>query len=94
MEKIEYNADLDMNFSEGQDWHADIWLPVDALVSEIHLRVYSFSFPEYIYGISWGYIQRSGGRLKIPIDARKPGHSSEEEAVRLAIDVTYYADHG
>ena len=92
MEKLEYNADLDMVFSDGQDWHADIWLPVDARISEIHLRVYSFSFPEYIYGISWGYIQRMGGRLQIPIDARKKGHSLEAEAVRLAIDITYYKE--
>jgi hypothetical protein len=92
MEKIEYNADQGMVFTHGQDWHADIWLPGDARISEIHLRVYSFSFPDYMYGISWGYIKRSGGRLKIPIDAGKPGHSSEEEAVRLAFDITYYRD--
>jgi hypothetical protein len=81
---------MDMLFSSGHDWHADIWLPGEAQITEIHLRVYSFSFPDYIYGITWGNIQPNGGRLQIPIDASKPGHSSKAEAVRLAIDITYF----
>ena len=85
MEKHEYNTDMDMLFSAGHDWHADIWLPRDAQISEIHLRVYSFSFPDFVYGLTWGTIQPGGDKLQIPIDASKPGHSSIGEAVRLAI---------
>jgi len=90
MEKHEYNTDIDMLFSAGHDWHADIWLPRDAQISEIHLRVYSFSFPDFVYGLTWGTIQPGGDRLQIPIDASRPGHSSIGEAVRLAIAITYF----
>ena len=90
MTKHEYSADLDMLFSDSQDWHTDIILPPDAKISEIHLRVYSFSNPQIIYGISWGYIQRLGDQLQIPVDARRKGFSDESEAVRLAVDITYY----
>ena len=92
MKKLEYNTDTDMLFSASRDWHTDIWLPRDAQISEIHLRVYSFSFPDQVYGITWGDILLEGDRLKIPIAASRPGHSIEEESVRLAIDITYYSD--
>jgi hypothetical protein len=91
MEKHEYNKDMDMLFTAAHDWHADIWLPGDAQISEIHIRVYSFTFPDTNYGIAWGHILPNGNRLQIPIDASKPGHSSKREAVRLAIDITYYS---
>jgi hypothetical protein len=92
MKKHEYNLDMDMLFSPGHDWHTDIWLPRDTQISEIHLRVYSFSFPDNVYGIEWGTIKPKGDRLQIPIDASRPGHSAAEEAVRLAIDITYYSN--
>ena len=92
MKKHEYNTDMDMLFSSGHNWHTEIWLPRDAQISEIHLRVYSFPFPDFIYGIKWGTIIPDGDRLLIPIDASRSGHSSREEAVRLAIDITYYSD--
>ena len=92
MKKLEYNADTDMLFSADQNWRADIRLPRDAQISEIHLRVYSFSFPDYVYGISWGDFQIRDGKLHIPIDASRSGHSKLSEAVRLAIDITYYSD--
>jgi hypothetical protein len=91
MKKHEYNADMDMTFTPGHDWHADVWLPRDARISEMHLRVYSFSFPDYVYGIRWGMMVLQGDRLHIPIDAFKPGHSEKEEAVHLAVDITYYS---
>jgi hypothetical protein len=91
MKKLEYNADLDMVFSD-HDWHAKIRLPRDAQISEIHLRVYSFSFPDYVYGITWGDSQFRDDKLQIPIDASRSGHSKASEAVRLAIDITYYSD--
>jgi hypothetical protein len=89
MIKHEYNADLDMQFSDSSDWHIDIILPPDASISEIHLRVYSFSYPENIYSISWGDIRRQDDQLQFPIDAWRYG-SEESEAVRLAINITYY----
>lgn len=92
MAKLEYNSDVDMLYSAGHDWHADIWLPSDARIIEIHLRVYSFTFPENIYAITWGYIKLNGNRLQIPIDAAKNGHSAREETVRLAFDITYISD--
>ncbi len=90
MEKHEYNTDMDMLFTTGNDWHADIYLPGNAQISEIHLRIYSFCFPENTYGLSWGIMQRIGDQVQIPIDASKTGHSSKGEAVRLAIDITYF----
>ena len=90
MKKHEYNKDVDMKFTSGHDWHADIWLPPDAQIAEIHLRVYSFGHPDYIYGLSWGLIKTGGRRLQIPIAASRTGHSNVEEAVRLAIDITFY----
>ncbi|MEJ0080588.1 MAG: hypothetical protein WDM78_06435 [Puia sp.] len=60
MKKHEYNKDVDMKFTTGHDWHADIWLPPDAQIAEIHLRVYSFGHPDYIYGLSWGLIKTGG----------------------------------
>lgn len=92
MKKHEYNADMDMTFSSGQDWHADLWLPRDAQISEIHLRVYSFSFPDYVYGIHWSLMKPQGDRLHIPVGACKQGHSEAEEAVHLAVDITYYSE--
>ena len=91
MIKHEYNADLDMLLSESRDWHIDIILPPDASISEIHLRVYSFSYPENIYAISWGDIIRQADQLQIPINARRDG-SEKSEVVRLAISITYYRD--
>jgi hypothetical protein len=91
MKKSEYNDDVDMLFTAGHDWHVDIWLPAKAQITEIHLRVYSFSFPDYIYTISWSTIKENGGRLQIPIDAAKIGNSSADEVVRLAFDITYYS---
>jgi hypothetical protein len=85
----EYNSDIDMLFSPGLDWHVDIWLPLDAQITEIHLRVYSFVFPDNIYAITWGYIKPNGSRLQIPIDAAKIGTSTPDEMVRLAFDITY-----
>lgn len=90
MEKHEYNTDMDMMFTQTHDWRADIFLPLDAQISEIHLRVYSFSYPAYNYSLSWGLILSSEDKIQIPIHAAKAGHSSREEAVRLAIDITYY----
>jgi hypothetical protein len=92
MKKHEYNADMDMTFSSVHDWHAEILLPVDARISEIHLRVYSFSFPELVYGIRWNMMKPQGNHLRIPIDAYKPGHSNADEAVHLAVDITYYTE--
>jgi hypothetical protein len=90
MEKHEYNTDIDMLFSETNLWHAEVLLPRGAQISEIHLRVYSFCFPENVYGISWGNFQILGDKLQIPIDASRNGGSSGAEAVRLAIDITYF----
>jgi hypothetical protein len=90
MEKHEYNTDIDMLFSTANNWHAEVLLPGSAQISEIHLRVYSFSFPENVYGISWGTFKIVGGKLQIPIDASRNGGSSGAEAVRLAIDITYF----
>ncbi len=92
MKKLEYNDDIGMLFSTGKDWHVDIWLPQDAQIVEIHLRVYSFSFPELIYNINWNYIRPNSNRLQIPIDAARIGHSKPDEVVRLAFDITYYSD--
>jgi hypothetical protein len=92
MEKTEYNDDVDMSFSMNGDWHHDIWLPADAQMTEIHMRVYSFAFPDFIYNITWKAIHKNGNRLQIPIDASKTGHSYKTEAVRLALDITYYSD--
>jgi hypothetical protein len=92
MEKTEYNDDVDMSFSLLGDWHHDIWLPADAQMTEIHMRVYSFAFPDFIYNITWKSILLNGHRVQIPIDAAKIGHSDKTEAVRLAIDITYYSD--
>jgi hypothetical protein len=92
MKKYEYNTDVDMIFSLGHGWHADIWLPGDAQISEIHLRVYSFSFPDNIYGITWGSMETKNGRLQISIGAFRPGHSKADEAVHLAVDITYYSE--
>ena len=92
MEKTELNDDVNMNFSASGDWHHDLWLPADAQVTEIHLRVYSFAFPNNIYGIRWNSIQKKGARLHIPIDAFKIGHSAKNETVHLAFDVTFYSD--
>jgi len=91
MKKHEYNEDVDMKFTAARDWHTDIWLPNDAQITEIHLRVYSFGHPEYIYKLSWGLIRTNSRHVQIPIEATKSGHSGIEEAVRLAIDITYYA---
>jgi hypothetical protein len=90
MEKHEYNTDIDMRFSAANHWHAEVALPGGAQISEIHLRVYSFSFPENVYGISWGNFQIIGDKLQIPIEASGNGGSSGAEAVRLAIDITYF----
>jgi hypothetical protein len=90
MEKHEYNTDMDMMFTPTNDWRADIFLPLDAQISEIHLRVYSFSFPANNYSLSWGILLNSEDKIQIPIHASKAGNSSREEAVRLAIDITYY----
>jgi hypothetical protein len=30
MQKTELNDDVDMRFSDGGDWHHDIWLPAGA----------------------------------------------------------------
>jgi len=92
MKKYEYNEDVDMKFTAGRDWHADISLPPDAQIAEIHLRVYSFGYPDYNYGLTWGLIKTAGRRLQIPIDASRHGHSEAEEAVHLAVDITYYSD--
>jgi hypothetical protein len=92
MAKHEYNADIDMLYTAGKDWHLDIWLPSDAQITELHLRVYSFAFPDNIYAITWGYIRPSGRRLQIPIDAAKIGNSTSDEVVRLAFDITYNSD--
>ena len=92
MKKLEYNDDIDMLFSSGNDWHVDIRLPLDAQIAEIHLRVYSFSFPELIYNLNWNYIRPNGNYLQIPIDAARIGHSKPDEVVRLAFDITYYSD--
>jgi hypothetical protein len=92
MKKLEYNDDIGMLFSTGKDWHVDIWLPQDAQIVEIHLRVYSFSFPDFIYNINWNYIRPNGNQLQIPIDAARIGHSRPDEVVRLAFDITYYSD--
>ena len=92
MKKLEYNDDIGMLFSTGKDWHVDIWLPRDAQIVEIHLRVYSFSFPDFIYNINWNYIRPNSNRLQIPIDAARIGHSKPDEVVRLAFDITYYSD--
>jgi hypothetical protein len=92
MAKKEYNDDVDMFFSSGKKWQADVWLPADAQITEIHLRVYSFAFPENIYAISWETIRLKAGRIQIPIDAAMKGNSVKEEAVRLAFDITYYSD--
>jgi hypothetical protein len=91
MKKSEYNDDVDMLFTAGHDWHVDIWLPSDAQITEIHLRVYSFPFPDNIYFLSWTDIKSINGRLQIPIDAAKIGNSSADEVVRLAFDITYYS---
>ncbi len=91
MKKIEYYDDVDMNFSPGNDWHVDLWLPPDAQITEMHLRVYSFTFPDNIYNINWKYI-RPNGDLQIPIDASKIGHSEMNELVHLAFHITYYTD--
>ncbi len=92
MQKVEYNDDVDMLFSSGQDWHLDIRLPLNAQITEIHLRVYSFSFPDNIYNITWNPIKQAGRFLQIPIDASKIGHSTPDEVVRLAFDITYCFD--
>jgi hypothetical protein len=92
MKKHEYNRDVDMQLTPAGNWHADIWLPADARITEIHLRVYSFGFPDFIYGITWGLIKPGGRRLQIPIDATRQEQSNAEEAVRLAIDLTFYSD--
>ncbi len=92
MAKQEYNDDVDMLFSSGKKWHADLWLPADARITEIHLRVYSFAFPENIYSITWDHLRVKGGHLQIPIDAEMNRNPVKEEAVRLAFDITYYSD--
>jgi hypothetical protein len=92
MQKTELNDDVDMRFSDGGDWHHDIWLPAGAKMTEIHLRVYSFAFPENVYNITWNLIRKNGARLQIPIDASKIGHSSNAESVRLAFDLTFFSD--
>jgi hypothetical protein len=92
MQKTEYNDDVDMDFSANGNWHHDIWLPLDAQLTEIHMRVYSFAFPDFIYNITWKAIQQKGNRLQIPVNAAKIGHSDKTEAVRLAFDITYYSD--
>jgi hypothetical protein len=92
MKKLEYNDDVAMLFTVGKDWHVNILLPLDAQIAEIHLRVYSFSFPEFIYNLNWNYSRHFGNHLKIPIDAARIGHSNPEEVVRLAFDITYYSD--
>jgi|SRR5450631_3345009 hypothetical protein len=92
MQKVEYNDDVDMLFSSGHDWHLDIRLPLNAQITEIHLRVYSFSFPDNIYNITWNTIKQAGRFLQIPIDASKTDHSTSDEVVRLAFDITYYFD--
>ena len=92
MQKTELNDDVDMRFSDDGDWHHDIWLPAGAQMTEIHLRVYSFAFPDNVYNITWSLIKKNGARLHIPIDALKIGHSSNTEAVRLAFDITFYSD--
>lgn len=90
MQKTEFSDDVNMSFSEGGDWHHDIWLPAGAQMTEIHLRVYSFTFPDYLYNITWSLIRVNGSRLQIPIDAAKIGHSVKTEAVRLAFDITFF----
>jgi hypothetical protein len=92
MKKLEYNDDIDMLFSPGKDWHVDIRLPKDAQIVEMHLRVYSFSFPEFIYNLNWNNMRFSGNQLQIPIDASRIGHSKPDEVVRLAFDITYYSN--
>jgi hypothetical protein len=92
MQKTELNDDVDMKFSVNGDWHHDIWLPEGAQMTEIHLRVYSFAYPENIYHIQWGLIRKKGNHLQIPIDAAKLQHSEQTEAVRLAFDITYFSD--
>ena len=92
MKKHEYNEDVDMKFTAARDWHTDIWLPNDAQITEIHLRVYSFGHPEYIYKLSWGLIRTNSRHVQIPIERYENQGSSRklEEAVRLAIDITLY----
>jgi hypothetical protein len=87
--KKEYNDDVDMSFSGDGDWYHDIRLPQGAQVTEIHLRVYSFSFPENIYHIHWTPIRMSGHQLLIPIHASSAGKADKNDAVRLAFDITY-----
>jgi hypothetical protein len=91
MQKKEYNDDVDMSFSAAGDWRHDIWLPESAQMTEIHLRVYSFTYPENIYHITCSPVQRNGNHLQIPIHASKTGDSDKNDAVRLAIDITYYS---
>lgn len=92
MQKSEYNDDVDMNFSASGDWRHDIWLPEGAQMTEIHLRVYSFTYPENIYHITWRLVRVSGSHLQIPIHASRAGESDKNDAVRLAIDITYYSE--
>jgi hypothetical protein len=92
MKKHEYNGDVNMKLTPCRSWHADVWLPADARITEIHLRVYSFGFPDFIYGLTWGLLKSAGRRLQIPIDAARQEQSNAEEAVRLAIDLTFYSD--
>jgi hypothetical protein len=92
MEKHEFNTDIDMLFSATSHWYAEVQLPGDAQISEIHLRVYSFGFPDNVYGISWGSFQVIEDKLQIPIGASRNGGSSRAEAVRLAIDITYFTE--
>jgi hypothetical protein len=92
MQKSEYNDDVDMSFSAAGDWRHDIWLPQGAQMTEIHLRVYSFTFPENIYHITWGLVRLDGNQQLIPIHASKAGDADRNDAVRLAIDITYYSE--
>jgi hypothetical protein len=87
--KKEYNDDVDMSFSGDGEWHHDIWLPEGARMTEIHLRVYSFTFPENIYHIHWSPARLTGNHLQIPIHAASAGKGDKNDAVRLAFDVTY-----
>lgn len=78
-----------MLFSEGCDWHLDIFLESNVQIMEIHLKAFSEVNPDFIYNITWNLIRQNGQQTQIPIDVSKINHSTISEDVILFYEIKY-----
>jgi hypothetical protein len=90
MTKKHIKEEKPMLFTAGNDWHLDIFLEANAQIMEINLKTFSKVKPDYIYNIVWNLVLQNGAQTQIPIDVAKINHSTSDEKVHLAYEITYY----